>query len=318
MGGGHHHSETERRLGLTFTITMLVLALELAGGYISNSLALLSDAGHVFTDALALGLSLAAARISRRPQDSKATYGYHRVGILAAIINGASLLVIAGFIFVESYERFLAPPEVDLMVMMPVAALGFGANLLMVKVLGGGHEDLNVRSAWLHVMGDTLSSAGVLVSGAVLYFTGWKFADPLAGVLIGVVIITGGTRVIWEALEVFLDLVPRGYDIKVVAEAINNVEGVRGIHHLHMRALAHKRVIFSAHVWVDDQLISEAEGIRNEINSRLYEMGIEHIILQLESGELEGKGIFCDTCSVDDKIHEHHEHTEGDGEGDNC
>ncbi len=305
MGAGHHHSEAERRLGLTFTITMAVLALELAGGFISNSLALLSDAGHVFTDALALGLSLTAARISRRPQDSKATYGYHRVGILAAVINGVSLLVIAGVIFVESYERFLSPPVVNLAVMMPVAALGFAANLLMVKVLGSGHDDLNVRSAWLHVMGDTLSSAGVLVSGAVIFFTGWQYADPLAGVLIGLVIITGGARIVWEALEIFLDLVPRGYDIEVVAEAINDVVGVRGIHHLHMRSLAHKRVIFSAHVWVDDQPISEAVEIRKEITRRLSEMGIKHVTLQFESGDFEHKGIFCDTCSTDDKVHGH-------------
>ncbi len=301
MGAGHHHEhgDTERRLGLTFTITMVVLALELAGGYISNSLALLSDAGHVFTDALALGLSLAAARFSRRPQDSKATYGYHRVGILAAVINGLSLLVIAVVIFVESYRRFLTPPEVDLSVMMPVAALGFAANLLMIRVLGSKHEDLNVRSAWLHVMGDTLSSAGVLVSGAVLYFTGWRYADPMASVLIGMVIITGGARVVWEALEIFLDLVPRGYDIEEIAATVVDVEGVRGVHHLHMRSLVHKRVLFSAHVCVEDQTISQAEGIRMEITRVLAEMGIDHVTLQLESGDFTDKGIFCATCSSD-------------------
>ncbi len=276
---------------------MAVLALELAGGYISNSLALLSDAGHVFTDAFALGLSLAAARFSRRPQDSKATYGYHRVGILAAVINGLSLLVIAVVIFVESYKRFFSPPEVDLSVMMPVAALGLAANLLMIRVLGSGHTDLNVRSAWLHVMGDTLSSAGVLVSGAVIYFTGWRYADPVAGVLIGMVIITGGARVVWEALEIFLDLVPRGYDIDEIAASVVEVEGVRGVHHLHMRSLAHKRVLFSAHVWVDDQPISRTEGIRREISCVLAQKGIDHVTLQFECGDLTDKGIFCDTCS---------------------
>ena len=306
MGAGHHHhhGETERRLGLTFTITMVVLAAELAGGYISNSLALLSDAGHVFTDALALGLSLAAARFSRRPQDSKATYGYHRVGILAAVINGLSLLVIAVVIFVESYRRFVTPPEVDLSVMMPVAAFGFAANLLMIRVLGSGHEDLNVRSAWLHVMGDTLSSGGVLVSGAVMYFTGWRYADPLASVLIGMVIITGGARVVWEALEIFLDLVPRGYDIDEIAASVVEVEGVRGVHHLHMRSLAHKRVLFSAHVWVDDQPISRAEDIRREISRVLAQKGIDHVTLQFESGDLTDKGIFCDTCSSGEDTHE--------------
>ena len=304
MGAGHHHhSDTERRLGLTFTITMAVLALELAGGYISNSLALLSDAGHVFTDAFALGLSLAAARISRRPQDSKATYGYHRVGILAAVINGLSLLVIAVVIFIESYKRFASPPEVDLSVMMPVAALGFAANLLMIRVLGNAHTDLNVRSAWLHVMGDTLSSGGVIISGAVMYFTGWRYADPVASVLIGMVIITGGARVVWEALVIFLDLVPKGYDIEEVAASVLDVEGVRGVHHLHIRSLAHKRVLFSAHVWVEDQPLSQAEGIGEEITRVLASMGIDHVTLQFESGDLTDKGIFCATCSSDEDSH---------------
>jgi cobalt-zinc-cadmium efflux system protein len=313
MGGAHDHDmSSERKLGLTFSITLFVLVAEVVGGYVSNSLALLSDAGHVFTDALALGLSLAAARLSRMPQDSKATYGYHRIGILAATINGLALLIIAVIIFKESFARFSSPPDVDLAVMMPIAAFGFAANLLMVKVLGTHHEDLNVRSAWLHVLGDTLSSAGVLVSGAVLYFTGWKFVDPLAGVFIGLVIISGGARVIWESLEVFLDLAPKGFDVEEIAKEIVSIEGVRGIHHLHLRTLAHKRVMFSAHVWVDDQKVSSAEKIQASIKAHLLEMGIAHVTLQLETGDHEHKGIYCDTCSSDGHHHE------GDGAHGEC
>jgi cobalt-zinc-cadmium efflux system protein len=284
------------RLGLTFTITLLILVAELAGGIISNSLALLSDAGHVFTDAFALGLSLLAARISGRPADPRATYGYHRVGLLAAIINGLSLLFIAAFIFYESYRRFVSPPEIDLAVMLPVAVAGFAANLLMVVILGHEHEDLNVRSAWLHVLGDTLASFGVIISGVVIYLTGWRYADPLAGMLIGVIIIIGGVRVVRDAICVFLDLVPKGFSIESIAEEIAGIKGVRGIHGIHLWSLSHRRVAFSAHIWVHDQKLSEVETIKNKIEARLRELGVVHIVLQFESGECEGEGIYCRVC----------------------
>jgi cobalt-zinc-cadmium efflux system protein len=289
-------SDTVARLGLTFSITLLILVAELAGGIISNSLALLSDAGHVFTDAFALGLSLLAARISGWPADPKATYGYHRVGLLAAIINGLSLLFIAVFIFYESYRRFVSPPEIDLSVMLPVAAAGLAANLLMVMILGHDHEDLNIKSAWLHVLGDTLASFGVIISGVVIYFTGWIYADPLAGLLIGVIIIIGGVRVVRDALCVFLDLVPKGFSIEAIAEDIAHIKGVRGIHGIHLWSLSHKNVAFSAHIWVDDQKLSEVETIKNKTEAILKELGVGHIVLQFESGECEGEGIYCRVC----------------------
>jgi cobalt-zinc-cadmium efflux system protein len=292
----HDGSDVVARLGLTFSITLLILVAELAGGIISNSLALLSDAGHVFTDAFALGLSLLAARISTWPADPRATYGYHRVGLLAAIINGLSLLFIAVFIFYESYKRFVSPPEIDLSVMLPVAAAGFAANLFMVMILGHEHEDLNIKSAWLHVLGDTLASAGVIISGIVIYFTGWVYADPLAGLLIGIIIIIGGVRVVRDALGVFLDLVPKGFNIESIAEDIAGISGVRGIHGIHLRSLSHKNVSFSAHIWVHDQKLSEVESIKNIIEASLRELGIGHIVLQFESGECEGDGIYCRVC----------------------
>lgn len=291
-----NEADAVARLGLTFSITLLILVAELAGGIISNSLALLSDAGHVFTDAFALGLSLLAARISSWPADPRATYGYHRVGLLAAIINGLSLLFIAVFIFYESYKRFISPPEIDLWVMLPVASAGFLANVLMVIILGHEHEDLNIKSAWLHVIGDTLASFGVIISGVVIFFTGWVYADPIAGLLIGIIIIIGGVRVVRDALGVFLDLVPKGFNIESIAEDIAGIKGVRGIHAIHLRSLSHKNVAFTAHIWVHDQKLSEIETIKNTIESRLHELGIGHIVLQFESGECEGEGIYCRVC----------------------
>jgi cobalt-zinc-cadmium efflux system protein len=174
--------------------------------------------------------------------------------------------------------------------------MGFAANILMVWILGHEHSDLNVRSAWLHVLGDTLSSAGVLTSGAVIYFTGWRFADPLAGVFIGLVIVTGGARVVWEAVEIFLDLVPRGYDLEEIAAVVVDTPGVKGVHHLHLRSLAHGRLHFTAHVWVEDQMLSESDSVLREIQGRLASMGIDHVTLQLEAGDLAHKDIFCESC----------------------
>jgi cobalt-zinc-cadmium efflux system protein len=300
------HATIHKRLALTFAITLGILGVEVVGGLISNSIALLSDAGHVFTDSLALGLSLAASWASRRPQDIHATYGYHRVGVLAAAINGLALLAVAGAIFAESFQRLASPPAVDLGVMMPVAVFGLIANLAMIRVLGHGHEDLNLRSAWLHVLGDTLSSAGVIVSGVVVWLTGWRYADPVAGILIGAVIVTGGLRVIAESLGVFLDLVPRGFQIDRIAEDLAGIPGVRGLHHVHLRAHAYKRLAFSAHVWVDDRMLSEVEAIGRAIEERLHTMGIGHVTLQYETEVCgEPDDLYCARCAVHKHGHDH-------------
>ncbi|GAB4388702.1 MAG: cation diffusion facilitator family transporter [Thermodesulfovibrionales bacterium] len=298
-----------RRLSISFGVTLLILAAEVAGGLISNSIALLSDAGHMLTDAFALGLSLIAARVSRKPSDLRATYGYQRVGLLAAVINGVSLVAIAVFIFFESYERFVSPPEINTPLMLGVAAGGLAANLFMAYILGKGHHDLNLKSAWLHVLGDTLSSVGVVAAGIVIYFTGWRYADPVAGALIGVIVITGGVRVVREALHIFLDLVPRGYNVEAIAQRICGLPEVLGVHDVHMRSLSHGRIHFSAHVWVHDQKLSEAEGIRRKIEEALKEIGISHILLQLECAECQTNGLFCQVHEEEDEdLHHGHAH----------
>jgi cobalt-zinc-cadmium efflux system protein len=293
------------RLLLSFMITVVILLAEVVGGLLSNSLALLSDAGHVLTDAFALGLSLIAAKIGRRPSGLRATYGYQRVGLLAAIINGLSLIAIAGFIFIESYDRLFAPPSINLSLMLPIASGGLVANIAMVLILGHEHKDLNIKSAWLHVLGDALSSIGVIVSGVIIHFTGWLYADPLAGVLIGLIIVTGGVRVVKEALHVFLELVPKGFDVEDIAKQIADMPEVMGIHDVHLWSLAHGRVAFSAHVWVHDQKLSEAAGIRKKIEDGLKGLGISHILLQLECGECEMEGLYCQIHVEEEEGHIH-------------
>jgi cobalt-zinc-cadmium efflux system protein len=286
-------ASAEKRLRLSFLVTVLILIAEVAGGIISNSLALLSDAGHVLTDIFALGLSLIAARISRKPSDHRATYGYKRVGLLAAVINGLSLLVISGFISFEAYKRFTAPPEINLPLMLLIAAFGFVGNIVMALIIGREHEDLNIRSAWLHVMGDTLSSLGVILSGTIIYFTGWIYADPIAGLFIALVILTGGIRVVREAITIFLEMTPKGFNAEEIAKKICDMTEVMGVHDVHIWSVAHKRVAFSAHIWVHDQKLSEVEVTRKKIEHMLGDVGIGHIILQFECAECENGSIYC-------------------------
>jgi cobalt-zinc-cadmium efflux system protein len=303
---------SEKRLSLSLGVTVVILLAEVAGGILSNSLALLSDAGHVLTDAFALGLSVIASRIGRRPSDYRATYGYQRVGLLAAVINGLSLLAIAAFIFYESYKRFMAPPQIDTPVMLSIAVFGLAGNILMAFIIGREHEDLNIKSAWLHVLGDTLSSVGVIASGIVIYLTGWVYADPFASVIIGLVILSGGARVVKEASLIFLEMTPAGFHAEEIAKEICAMPEVMGIHDVHIWSVAHQRVAFSAHIWVHDQKLSEIEGIRKKIEALLTGMGAGHIILQFECAECQNGGIYC---QIPEKSHAgshaaHHHHGE--------
>ncbi len=293
-----------QRLALSLIITLVILFAEIVGGLISNSIALLSDAGHVLTDAFALGLSLIAARISKKPSDFRATYGYQRFGLLAAIVNGFSLVAIAMYIFVESYHRFVSPPVIGTTVMLTVATGGLLGNIAMALILGRGHEDLNIKSAWLHVIGDTLSSVGVIISGIVVLATGWTYADPVAGIIIGTIIVIGGLRVVREAAGIFLEMVPKGFDVEEIARKISVFPEVMGIHDIHVWSLAHKNIAFSAHVWVHDQRLSDLEPLRRNIEELLRSMNINHILLQFECGECESSGLYCQVHTLEGR-HDH-------------
>ncbi len=301
---------SEKRLSVSLGLTVLILVAEVVGGILSNSLALLSDAGHVLTDAFALGLSMIASRISRKPSDERATYGYQRVGLLAAVVNGLSLLAIAAFIFYESYKRFMSPPQIDVSLMLLIAGFGLAGNVIMALILGTEHEDLNIRSAWLHVLGDTLSSLGVIVSGAIIYATNWVYADPVAGLVIGMIIVAGGIRVVKEAATIFLEMTPQGFVVEEIAKKLCDVPEVMGVHDVHLWSVAHKRIAFSAHIWVHDQKLSETESIRRKIEGMLTDLGIGHIILQFECGECENGGLYCQIPKRShyrsDVTHHHH------------
>ncbi len=290
-----------KKLSFAVGITFFIFIVEIIGGLISNSLALLSDAGHVFTDSFALILSLIASIITKKPSGKKATYGYHKIGILAAFINGVSLIVIAGLIFFEGYQRLLNPPKVDYGIMLPVAIFGFLGNLLMAWILGHRHEDLNIKSAWLHVIGDTISSAGVIIAGLIIKYTGWFIIDPIISWFVGFVIITGGVRVIKDSLWIFLDFVPKGFDVEEITEKIKEIKGIIDIHDIHIWSIGYGVAAFSAHVVVDNQLLSEADKIRKKIEEKLGHMGIKHSVIQIECIKCENSSIYCNF-----ENHKHH------------
>ncbi len=295
----------EARLTWAIIVTLVIFAGEVAGGIWSNSLALLSDAGHVLTDTFALGLSLIAAYIVRRPSNYRATYGYPRIGLLVALANGCSLVLIAIFIFIEAYQRVHIPPKIGTGIMFFVAVAGFIGNLVMVWILGKSHTNLNIRSAWLHVIGDTLSSGGVIIAAIVIRYTGWYLIDPIASAIVGVVIVIGGWRVIKQALWVFLELSPPDLHAGEISKILCNMKDVLGVHDVHIWSISHGIPAFSAHVLVHDLKISETDNIRKDIEDKLAELGIKHTVLQMECAECQtSDGLYCQISHSE----EHHHH----------
>jgi cobalt-zinc-cadmium efflux system protein len=273
----------ETRMAVAFGISLAIFVMEVIGGFLSGSLALLSDAGHVFADAISLSLSWYALNLSHRRTNGRATFGYHRVGIMVALLNGTMLIVMAVLIFREAYERFLAPTQIQTTELLVIASIGLLANLAMAWLLHSGHQhSLNVKSAWLHVLSDSLASLGVIISGVIILFTGWRYADPIASVLIGVLILIGGWRVIREAGAVFLELAPRHLDSNGVLREMRDVPGVLDVHDFHLWMITPQIAALAAHVQVKDQPLSANEGIFIELQRRLQRMGIGHTTLQLE------------------------------------
>jgi cobalt-zinc-cadmium efflux system protein len=274
----------ERRFLIALILTGLILAAEIAGGIWTGSLALLSDAAHVFMDILALAMSYAALRIAARPADDRYTYGYHRWQVIAALANGATLLIVGLGIFREAWNRFQAPEPVLAGPMLVIAAVGLAVKLVVALVLSD-HDpgDLNVHSAFLHVVGDALSSVGVIVAGIIILLTGWTWVDPLVSVFIGVIILIGSVRLLREALHILVEGVPDGLSAAQVGRAMGAVPGVSNIHDLHIWTVSPGYVALSAHVVLADQRLAEAQLVQDDLRRTMSErFGIRHTTVQLE------------------------------------
>ena len=280
----NHQHRLQRKFRFAILLTTFVLGIEIVGGILSNSLALLSDAAHVFSDSLSLIMSWLAIYLSTRPATSSRTYGYHRAEVFAAFINGVSLVAISAWIFYEAVHRFMDPEPVKSKEMLVVAIIGFIANMAIVWLFHGeGHKSLNVRSAVLHVIGDALASVGVIVGGAVMYWTGWFVVDPILSCGIGIIILIGAFRVTKEAVHILLEASPKHADAHKVAACINAIGSVKDVHDMHIWSLCSNYLALSTHVSIAEDASRSSHELRQEINDKLQtQFGIFHTTIQIE------------------------------------
>jgi cobalt-zinc-cadmium efflux system protein len=303
-------------------LTTATLIVEIAGGLWTNSLALLSDAAHVFLDLFALLLSLGAIKLSSYPVSDTRTFGWHRMEVFASFINGSTVFLIAGIICYEALGRIANPEEVKSLPMMLIAVVGLAMNLFAAGALHShSHDDLNVRSAFLHMIGDAAASVGVIVGGIVMYFTNWYLLDALISVGIGFVIFWGSWRVVRESLHILLEGVPRGIEISQVKAAIREVEGVEEVHHVNIWTICSHIIALSGHVVVPAGFRGEHGGMLRRIEEQLFErFHISHTTLQLESTrctEVPGAKQFRHRPRAASHAHTHpHRHPHGGCSGD--
>ncbi len=272
-----------KRLFFALLLTGTIAVAEAVGGYVSNSLALMSDAGHMLTDISALALSLLALWFAGKPADLKKTYGYYRMEILSALLNGVLLLGITVVILMEAWERMQQPAEIRLGPMAVVATIGLLANLGALGFLHQTHS-MNVRGAFLHILGDTLSSVGVLLGAGLMALTGWYLVDPIISVAISVVIVFGALKLVRDAVDVLLEAVPAHVDMAVVKEMLQRVQGVRDVHDLHVWTISSGIYALSAHLVVEDPMVCNNDEILSAVKHDLFDrFGIDHTTIQIES-----------------------------------
>jgi cobalt-zinc-cadmium efflux system protein len=281
--------QTSLRLSIALSLTVAFVAVEVIAGLAGHSLALLSDAAHNVTDAIALLLTWLAMRLALRASNDRNTFGYHRAGILVAAVNAATLGLIALGIFYEAYQRLMAPPQIKPGIVVVVGLIALLVNTVTARLLRPGSDnDLNLRSAFMHLMGDALSSLGTVVAGVLIFFTGWDGLDPLVSILIGGLILWNAWIVLREAIDILLEATPRDIDANAVVDDMMRVPGVLGVHDLHIWSLSRGLRSMSAHVVMNDIPISEATQIQTRINQLLAnDYQISHATLQVE----------CITCS---------------------
>lgn len=292
-----HHEETfpQNRLLLAIGLSAAILVGELVGGFVSNSLALLSDAGHVFTDVIALSLSWFGVRQALRPATSRMTFGYHRVGILIALFNAALIALIAIIILYESYQRLRQPQEVQSLLMLGVAAAGLAANLVVVFWLRGvARHSLNIRSAFFHAGGDALASVGVIAGGLIIYFTGWFWVDPLVSVILALIIVAAAWGIVREAINVLVEGSPIHINVDDLVKTLKTLPGVLNVHDLHIWSLTPQLHALACHVQVNDSMLSQQGTLLGNLRELLNKRyNICHTTIQLECAACESQALYC-------------------------
>jgi cobalt-zinc-cadmium efflux system protein len=293
-------NSTAARLFVALVVTLAFVVVEAAGGFFANSLALLTDALHNLSDAFALGLTWWALRLSFRPANNTRTFGYHRASILVALLNASTLIALSLVIAFQALQRFGAAPGVSEKIMILVGALGFAINMGIALTLSrASRYDLNVRSAFVHMAGDALSTVGVVAAGVGIALLNWTWLDPLASILIAVLIVWSAWGIVRETLDILLESAPPDLDVNAMVRDITNTEGVSGVHDLHVWRLAPDLSMLSAHVLTNNMTISEGAQVQHDINDLLLNRyGIGHTALQLEYTGCEPDLLYCDLSSA--------------------
>ncbi|KAA0892064.1 cation diffusion facilitator family transporter [Oryzomonas rubra] len=295
------------RFRYAILLTVVTLVAEVIGGIWTNSLALLSDAAHVFLDLFALLLSLGAIKLAGLPSSETRTFGWHRAEVFASFINGVSIFLIAFGILYEAAGRLLHPEPVNSLPMFVIAVIGLAMNLIAASALHRhSHDDLNVHSAFLHVIGDAAASVGVIVGGVVMYFSHWYVLDALISIGIGFVVFFGAWRVLRESTHILLEGVPRGLKVSEIAESLRSVPGVQNIHHLNVWSICSHIVALSAHLDVNDDFKWQQAEVIHEVEHMLLDRyHITHTTLQVECSACLARPIIKDLNHVS---HHHHDH----------
>ena len=279
-------AQHRRALTITFGLTFTYFIVEVAGGLLTNSLALLADAAHMLTDVGGLGLALFAIWISQRPANAAKTYGYYRVEILAALANALVLFWVSFYILYEAYRRFQEPPEINSLPMMIVAAVGLAVNLVGIYNLRrGSKESLNVQGAFLEVVSDMLGSIGVIVAGLIMYFTGWYYADPIFSILIGLFILPRTWGLMLQAINVLLESTPAHINMKALENTMRTIPGIADVHDLHVWTITSGMEALSAHVVLAaNKPLEESQEILDLLNTKLNsDFGVAHTTIQIET-----------------------------------
>jgi len=307
---GHSHAHahgTGSILRWSLLVTTAFVVIELVAGLKAHSLALVSDAGHNFTDALALGLAWAGNYLQTKPADETKTFGYHRAGVLSAFVNALTLVVLSVWILYESVQRLRAPASVDETIMIAVAVLGLAMNGgIMLALKAASKDDINIRSAFVHMLGDAVGSVAIIAGAVAIRYTGWVRLDPALSILIALLIVWTAWDIIRESLNILLEGLPRGIELATVVESMSCVEGVLGVHDLHIWSLGSSAHAMSCHVLILDVPPSESDCILRKLNHLLdHSYGIAHTTVQFEHVSC---AISETGCAIPVHAHEHHSH----------
>lgn len=314
MGHDHEHEHThganKKTLMISFIIITCYMIIEAFGGFITNSLALLSDAGHMLSDAISLGIALLAFTLGEKAANHSKTYGYKRFEILAAVLNGVTLVLIALYIFYEAIQRFQNPPEIASSGMLIIAILGLLINILVAWIMmrGGDIEgNLNMRGAYLHVMSDMLGSIGAIIAALLIMFFGWGWADPLASMIVAALVLRGGYYIMKSGLHVLMEGTPQNVDVDDVIQTIQTKKGIHSVHDLHVWSITSGLNALSCHAVVDEQMsIAESERLLHQIEHDLIHKNIHHMTIQLETISHQHDNTILCNVKANSSAHHHH------------